>query len=543
MYVFRQNRRYQPLATLAAAVRRLCGAGAEREARQELLLGATSLECAVADHWGAERDGRTLGHCAALRLSLAAARFYLGHPPEPPLTAALDELERFLPPGSTLVPVSQPEGFRFYGLLPDAYVAPARDLARLAGAGGVFVLGLRSIGSTLAAIVAGVLSALRLPYAWATVRPRGEPENRYYRSDPALEGELRRWPGWFAIVDEGPGLSGSSFGGAVAWLTGLGVAEQRIALMPSWDPPAERLSHTVVAARWAGWRKFPAAAPESAASAPETGTDLSAGRWRQALGVRGAIPVWPQRERLKVLTRDGRAILKFGGLGAYGSAAAARARLLAGAGFAPPAEYLGNGWLRMPRLAAQPLSRAALKGLGASWAEWAGRYFAFVRAHFALGPAQPPEDELQLMTATNLQRLLRREIRLPPPEGVPVLLDGKLQAHEWGLCAGRFVKFDALEHGDDHFFPGPADIAWDLAGLEFEFGSDLARAVRDEYARRSGDFAIAARLAWYRVAYAAFQAAYAEFARELVGPPDHAWFCAARDRYLAAVKPLLDAAA
>ena len=29
---------------------------------------------------------------------------------------------------------------------------------------------------------------------------------------------------------------------------------------------------------------------------------------------------------------------------------------------------------------------------------------------------------------------------------------------------GRLIKTNGSVHGDDHFFPGPCDIAWDLAG-------------------------------------------------------------------------------
>jgi thiamine kinase-like enzyme len=34
------------------------------------------------------------------------------------------------------------------------------------------------------------------------------------------------------------------------------------------------------------------------------------------------------------------------------------------------------------------------------------------------------------------------------------------------------IKVDGSGHGDDHFFPGPADIAWDLAGAIVEWNMD-----------------------------------------------------------------------
>ena len=40
-----------------------------------------------------------------------------------------------------------------------------------------------------------------------------------------------------------------------------------------------------------------------------------------------------------------------------------------------------------------------------------------------------------------------------------------LAPHEWlRLDDGNVRKTDAIAHGDDHLFPGPTDIAWDLAG-------------------------------------------------------------------------------
>lgn len=546
MYVFRQTKIHQPLGLLASRLRRLCRTPVGSEGQLQILLAASGLECSLADFWGAERDGRTAGHRAALAMSLAAAEAHLRRHSalasrSDSVAAALAALAPYLPPRATLLPVSHPEGFRFYGLTPEAFIAPARNLARELGEAGIFVLGLRSIGSTLAAVVAAVLRQEHARTEWATVRPRGAPEDRYYAADSSLEDELRQWPGMCAIVDEGPGLSGSSFGGAVAWLRRLDIAAERIVLMPSWDPPAERLSHTVVARSWAGWRKYPATPLSPSLAVPSArGVDLSAGLWRQALGVPGPIPVWPQRERMKFLSRDGGSIFKFAGLAEYGREAAARARLLARAGFTAPADYVGDGWLRSPRLRFSPLLPAALNGLAPRWAEWAGRYLALLRAQFTAGPPQPPSPEMQLMVATNLRRLLAREMPLDPPEAPPVQLDGRVQPHEWGIHAGNFVKFDALDHGDDHFFPGPTDIAWDLAGLEFEFGPALGRAARQEYARRSGDLGIAARLPWYRIAYGSFQAAFAEFAQELVGPPDQAWFQAARNRYLHGVQLQLD---
>ena len=79
---------------------------------------------------------------------------------------------------------------------------------------------------------------------------------------------------------------------------------------------------------------------------------------------------------------------------------------------------------------------------------------------------------------------------------------------------GELLKLDAVSHGDNHFFPGPCDIAWDVAGaiVEWELRGRGARAILSaSTTRRSGD-AIAERLAPYLLAYAAFRLGWSRMA-------------------------------
>ena len=83
------------------------------------------------------------------------------------------------------------------------------------------VIGIRSIGTGLAAIVAAALGAKR-PF---TVRPVGHPFSRELRIGDGLKEQLLADPhASFAIVDEGPGLSGSSFAAVIGWLRDNDVA-------------------------------------------------------------------------------------------------------------------------------------------------------------------------------------------------------------------------------------------------------------------------------------------------------------------------------
>lgn len=553
LIVFRHARSRLPLATLlnevAAYLPAASPAGSGpglpafcppvRDAPLRLLLAAGALECALSDYWGAKRDTFGPAHQAALALSRAAAEAYLGLPQILCPAAAWVALQPWLPPPATVVTASRPEGFRYYALRPSAYVEPARRLAASIPPGPVLVIGLRTIGSSLAPVVAAVAQASGRFCELLTLRPRGRPEDRAYAADALVLRRIRHWPGEVAVVDEGPGLSGSSFGGAVRWLQAMGIQPRRISLLPSWNPPAERLSHTVVAQEWDHWRKFPATQIQPD---PAWGIELSGGRWRALLAHFHRVPVWPQEERVKFLSHDRRWVFKFSGLGAANAEAAHRSACLAQHGFSIAGVTEGEGWLRFPWLNTRPLAAGCFEPR--RWAEWAGHYFAFLRSRFALGSPEPPSPELREMAATNVAAFTGRMPPPLPPDAPLVRLDGRLLRYEWALGAGgKFLKLDALDHGDDHFFPGPADIAWDLAGLECEFGAPLAGAAQVAYIQRSGDRDLAQRLPWYRVAYAAFRAAFADFAQELVAPPDRDGFIRQRECYLRHLRQALAASA
>jgi thiamine kinase-like enzyme len=68
---------------------------------------------------------------------------------------------------------------------------------------------------------------------------------------------------------------------------------------------------------------------------------------------------------------------------------------------------------------------------------------------------------------------------------------------------------DSGSHGDDHFFPGATDIAWDLAGaiVEWRMSDRQAREFLDLYRHATGDDA-SARIDSFIKAYAVFRAAY-----------------------------------
>jgi hypothetical protein len=100
----------------------------------------------------------------------------------------------------------------------------------------------------------------------------------------------------------------------------------------------------------------------------------------------------------------------------------------------------------------------------------------------------------------------------------PILADGRMQPHEWIQPPhGSLLKLDAYTHGDDHFFPGPTDIAWDLAGaiVEWNLDRDASEFLVSEFRRISGIDRTHA-LSAFVLAYTVFRLAYFKMALSTV---------------------------
>jgi len=222
-----------------------------------------------------------------------------------------------------------PEGFAFYALYPEQYCAAALHYLEEQGrpAGAVLVVGLRSIGTTLSAVVGAVLRAAGVVHRRVTVRPHGHPFARTVelggmssKADAAL------------IVDEGPGLSGSSFYAAARALEAHGIPLERQALFSAHGAPPGAQASDEVRAFWQYARRYAAANHESAispagsllatlaaelerhfASPLASLRDISGGAWRTAASTdRAAWPAaYPAFERPKLLAQlsDGRRLL------------------------------------------------------------------------------------------------------------------------------------------------------------------------------------------------------------------------------------------
>src|SRR6185312_1471217 len=216
---------------------------------------------------------------------------------------------------------------------------------------------------------------------------------------------------------------------------------------------------------------------------------------------------WTSFERLKFLSspREGEIRLyKFAGLGDYGAEVFRREQRVAEAEFAPEPRNESDGFISYPWLSARPMSAA---DLNEDVIRRLAEYCAFRANAFAADSADV--HGLQQMAAHNLQQL---GIDLPVSVQIerPVIVDGRMQPHEWFIAQdGKMLKTDSGSHGDDHFFPGPTDIAWDLAGVivEWRMTEQQTNALLAHYRHLSGDNT-AARIHGYVVAYSGFRAAY-----------------------------------
>jgi hypothetical protein len=392
------------------------------------------------------------------------------------------------------------EGYAYYAVYPECYLAAAKDLETCAS---LQIIGIRSIGLGLAALVAVATNA----NIALSLRPVGHPFHREILVDSAVAALLFKEPGTtqFAIADEGPGLSGSSFGAVIDFLTAHGVPEQNIHLFPShpgepgcaasenqqsrWkrlhrhigDFETEILEPQNRIRRLDHWFSDVIGEPLSPAQ------DISAGRWR-ALKYRDPGD-WPpahvQQERRKYLleTRSGRWLLKFIGLDRCGRGKFALARALYEAGFGPEPIAARHGFI-VERWwqAASPAVLTERQRL----IERLALYLGFRARHFVVGSGHGASlDKLADMLVHNAAKSLgaaaagplERFRRMCQPLSVkvtPVATDNRLHRWEWIIRDdGSILKTDAIDHCSAHDLIGCQDIAWDIAGaiIEFDFSS------------------------------------------------------------------------
>ena len=509
------------------------------------LIAAGALAQGLAD--AGSEDGETAALALATQLagimgsSLDSGMIDLPLVRPSPITAALAAL-RDLSGLPDRIEIRRPEGFAHYAVYPEAYW---RAATRLAAPFPTRVLGLRSIGSTLAPVVAAALHSSPAE----TVRPEGHPFARTVtvstaRSAAMHDGADAIW----AIVDEGPGLSGSSIGAAADALARVGVPPERLVLFPSHDgPPGAMASpehrrvwslarHTVCTFEdlWldgpdGGLAAWVADITGPLVAAPE---DVAGGAWRRHRFRDEA--AWPavdrQNERRKYLLagRNGTFLMRFTGLGRFGREKFDRALALADAGFGLPPLGWRHGFLierwrdDLEPLSPITLDRPALLRRIGNYLAFRARAFpaaagdgASIEALFAMARVNCAEA----LGETAARRLDGWSAALPRLAAAarPVAIDGQLAAHEWlSDRTGTLVKTDALDHCCGHDLVGCQDIAWDIAGAasEYALSDQELDALRVAAVPDGGAACDPELLAFFRIAYPAFRVGALSMARD-----------------------------
>ena len=372
-----------------------------------------------------------------------------------------------------------PEGFAYYAVYPEAYADAARRL-RLRRP--PRVIGIRSIGTTLGAIVAAALDA---PPA-ITVRPFGDPFARQVR----LPGSVLEGDPHFVIVDEGPGLSGSSFGAVACWLEQRGVPLDRIAFLPSHSGDPGPQASEENRERWK--------------RAQRVAAELNP-KWLTArFGQLGRLQ---RGEQIKFLANEGRdrLLLKFAGLGQLGKRKLQMAKALYSAGLGPKPVGLFHGFLAEQWCEpAHPL-------------EAADRPVAQIAHYIATRANLFPADDTSGASLDELAQMARRNISLalgadwaasvPTPQVAVfrrVRTDNRLDRDKWlRLPNGDLLKTDALDHHQSHDLVGCQNPAWDVAGAIVEFELDQAEA--EHLISESGPHVERGLLGFHLIAYAGFR--------------------------------------
>ena len=434
--------------------------------------------------------------------------------------------------GTGFVSVKTPEGFAFYALYPEQLIDAAELWsARRRVNGRVLVIGIRSIGTALSAVVKTALSGIGWEVQRLTVRPGGEPFARV----ATVPGEALAGCDWVIIVDEGPGMSGSSMAAVASACESRGVARERIAWMPSHHNGPGPAASGRVRALWGSIPAFvgrrPALAEIFAAETerilgkPVTElADFSGGLWRNhlypGLAKGPAVCPWLERMKFRCRTTGSDALLwKFAGFRGVLLEADDRWRYVEGLTAQPVAE--SNGFVATTWVRGRPV-----RSVNDAFLERVGGYLATEPLEWlSEQDAMQARERLTLMVEVNLRNWLGEQASRAglalwsglDPKPAPLCADPRLGLHEWLLCSdGDWVKTDASGHLHDHTVLGCQPLEWGVAATCNACNERRAmrfiEIVRRRLGRRRGDLLASERIKAFRIAHAAFRLGELELA-------------------------------
>jgi hypothetical protein len=436
-----------------------------------------------------------------------------------------------------------PEGFEYYALFPEQYcLAALRWAADHTGTWpkSVLVVGIRSIGTSLSALVAAVLAGQGWQVPRRTVRPTGHPFTREVALDQL---DIKASP-CAVVVDEGPGLSGSSMAATARALAAAGIRD--ISFLPGhagepgsaaspetqrWWAATPRYVAQLADLRWNGLslrESLAARSPDLRAAITDgTAEDLSGGLWRRRVFPNETD--WPAAvgrfERTKYLcsgTNGASTLWKFAGLGCCWAGGKtshelgleqieARTKL----GLVP--EVLGSfrGFISMPwidgtRLGPGDLRDSALLAHTANYIrQAAGPPLEGAEAQASLARLK---EMLYVNTKESLGESLAERTRcwverIQASKSIATYGDGRLAPHEWVRTrSGAILKTDPAGHALDHTLVGKQPLLWDVAGLLVEWDLDREVAASLLCSLSTAGIPVPAdELIFYEMSYAAFR--------------------------------------
>lgn len=501
-WIFRDGKRTVSGSELLGGLRRRVASATDTSILLDALIEAGELEAALAD------AGSPYAESAARVTDCLASAVI--HGDSTSVAEAASHAKEIAAPDT--LTVAPPEGFTYYALHPSDFARLAATLASEAKR--YAVIGVRSIGTTLSAVVVTAVTANGNHGSRITVRPTGHP---YSRRTEFTSDQVRWISGnsgaQFLIVDEGPGRSGSTFLSVAEALVRAGVPRHDITILGSREPDLSSLCADNAIKRWGEFR-FMATLP-SVNERFANCTYVGGGDWRQYLIPTGEPwpASWTQMERLKFISPDRRALYKFEGMGPIGAEARDRAFRLANAGFGPRVTDAAGGFLEYEVVTGMQPNAPEIT---ASMLERIAEYCAFRYDEFGV-PSSAQEAQLREMLEFNVAQEFGTQLTLPtrsPHTNRPVIADGRMNPHEWILRdSGQLIKTDGVDHGDNHFFPGPCDIAWDIAGaaIEWQLGSEASDFLVEQFQRRSG-VDVSQDLPLYKLAYSVFRSGFCKMA-------------------------------
>lgn len=507
-----------------------------------LLVMAGQLEQAGLDSeaaWAADAQALT-ALCAGAFVGASLSK-RAGTADRSAIDAAAYRMERAALAAPKRCTIRTPEGFAWYAVYPDAYVEAALAWAKSRNRRiRVLVVGLRSIGTTLAAVVAAALRTSGFDVRAVTVRPIGDPFDRIVAL-PTFE-----TPDAAIVADEGPGLSGSSMAAASAALERAGLSPHAISFFAAHGNGPGAKASAEVRRRWRSTEVHAAEMADMTLGGEglrevlgnETqalsSVDVGGGRWIPTAGFTGALPeaIAPRLEMPKLLMRGhtGSTLWKFAGFTLMPSprngqmmtsAEALEAKLgaLGEAGLTPRPEghrhgWIATRWIEGRRLASGDASRRILRHVTSYIKRSSNPALpraVEVAARLRLSEILRRNSECLLEgaerdAAKSVCAILEREPRLGD---FPAYGDGHLAPHEWLQDADdRIMKVDAGGHDFDHTAVGPQSVLWDVAGMMVEWR--LARSAAAEVLARIGLPAfLETALSCHVAAYSAFRAGVA----------------------------------